>query len=173
MNNMWAGGSEPVYRAAQIAAYRRICDGIARHDLDATVSVYTEDVHYEEKTLRWDLHSRDEVRDQFGPWFAATSELAQYPLDSIHAADRAAFLWRLTGTLHSGHRFNFPGTSLLTFTPDGQISHEVAMWNLVELPERAAKDMGLSPATAYGSFAAWAADGRGTAAARLADKHRS
>ncbi|MGD3112446.1 nuclear transport factor 2 family protein [Streptomyces sp. YGL11-2] len=137
-----------------------ICDGFARHDLDATVAVYTEDVHYEEKTLRWDLHSRNEVRDQYGTWFAATSELAMSPLDGIHAADRAAFLWRITGTLHSGHRIDFPGTSLFTFTPDGQISHEIVMWNLAELPERAAADMGLRPAAPYSLFAAWAANER-------------
>ncbi|MGD3110943.1 nuclear transport factor 2 family protein [Streptomyces sp. YGL11-2] len=173
MSDTSVAGPELAYRATQNAVVRRLCDGYARHDLDAVVSVYTEDVHYEEKTLRWDLHSRDEVRDQLGVWFAATSELTMSSLDSIHAAGRAGVLWRYTGTLHSGHRFDCPGMSQYTFTSDGQISHEIVMWNLADLPERAAKDMGLNPATPYSLFAAWAANGRGTAAARLADDVRA
>ncbi|GAA4894604.1 nuclear transport factor 2 family protein [Streptomyces coeruleoprunus] len=170
MNNTWAARAEPASRAAQIAAFQRQRDACAHHDLDAMVSVYTEGVHYEEKTLRWDLHSRDEVRDQFGVFFAATSELGLILLDSVHEADRAAFLWRFTGTLHSGPRFDVFGASQSTFTPDGRISHEIAVWNLAELPDRAAQDLGLNPATAYTPFTAWAANGRGTAAARLAKR---
>lgn len=78
--------SQLVYRTTQIAAFQRLCDGSARHDLDATMAVYTEDVHYEEQTLRW---------------------------------------------------------------------------NLADLPERAAEDMGLSPTGAYRPFVAQAANGRG------------
>ncbi|MGD3113007.1 nuclear transport factor 2 family protein [Streptomyces sp. YGL11-2] len=173
MNDARTSGSEQAYRAAQLAVFQRHCDGFARHDLDAVVSIYTANVHYEEKTLRWDLHSRDELRDQFGMIFAATSAMTSHRLDSIHAPDRAAFLWRFTGTLHSGQRVDFPGTSLLTFTGDGQVSHDFAMWNLAELPERAAKDMGLDLAAAYSPYVAWAADGRGTAAARLMDSYRA
>ncbi|MFG2715304.1 nuclear transport factor 2 family protein [Streptomyces goshikiensis] len=164
---------EPAYRALQLDVFRRHCDGFARHDLDAMVSIFAADVRYEEKTLRWDLYSRDEVRDQFGFIFAATSVMAVHRLDSIHAPDRAAFLWRFTGTLHSGQRVDFPGTSLFTFTPGGLVSHDLEMWNLAELPERAAKDMGLNPDAPYSSFVAWAANGRGTAAARLMDKYRT
>ncbi|MBT2434514.1 nuclear transport factor 2 family protein [Streptomyces sp. ISL-22] len=157
----------------QEAAFRRVCDAMGSHDLDALVSVYTEDVHFVDKTLRWDLHGRDELRDHFGLWFAATSRLGMSALDRVHAAGRAAFLWRTFGTVLSGQRFDVPGTSLFTFTAAGQISHETVQWNLADLPDQAARDMGLRPAAASELFVAPVANGRGTEAARLVERHRA
>ncbi|MBT2510719.1 hypothetical protein J7I98_33805 [Streptomyces sp. ISL-98] len=50
-----------MYRARQLAAFQRLCDGFDHHDLDAWESVYTNDTHYEDKALHWDLHGRDEA----------------------------------------------------------------------------------------------------------------
>ncbi|MFJ1753503.1 nuclear transport factor 2 family protein [Kitasatospora sp. NPDC088134] len=165
--------AEPAYQAAQLATYQRHCEGWNRHDLDAALSIYTDDAHYEEKSLRWDLHGLDEIRDQFGPWFANTSDTRCWVEDSVHAPDRAAFMWRVTGLHVSGHRFDLPGISLLSFTPDWQVSHDVALWNLADLPEQAAKDIGIDTAAAYGIPIRAAANGRGTSAARIADSLRT
>lgn len=80
-------------------------------------------------------------------------------------------MWHFTCTLHTGRRIDFPGTSLMSITPDGQISHEIALWSLADVPYPAAADLGLHPAVSYQVAVKTAADGRGTSAARPANSY--
>ncbi|MFF9771871.1 nuclear transport factor 2 family protein [Streptomyces sp. NPDC014636] len=136
----------------RIAAFQRIYDGINADDLDAAVASYAPDVHYEETSLYWDLHSRQEVRENFGPWFSYAALHAEL-VDGIETGQRAAVQWRFSGEIRAalpgvwptqaiGRQFSFLGTTMATFNEEGLISHAVEVWNLAEL----LKQVGTLPA---------------------------
>ncbi|MFJ5998572.1 hypothetical protein [Streptomyces sp. NPDC092370] len=57
-------------------------------------------MHYEETSLYWDLHSRQEVREIFGPWFSYAALHAEL-VDGIETGQRAAVQWRFSGEIRA------------------------------------------------------------------------
>ncbi|MFJ9690791.1 nuclear transport factor 2 family protein [Kitasatospora sp. NPDC101183] len=126
-----------------VMMYRRAFEAVNAQDLDATVSAAAPDIHYQETTLGWDLHSKDELRAAYAAWVDCARTHVDC-LDSFEAGQRAALHWRYTGLITAampgvwpdsavGRRFSFVGTSLVRVNDQGLVAHVTETWNLAAL----------------------------------------
>jgi steroid delta-isomerase-like uncharacterized protein len=126
-----------------IALFKELYEAINCDDLDRAVAVYAPDVHYVERCLGWDLHSRQQVKEYFGPWFRFAALSAEME-DAFATDQRVASAWRFSGTIQEelpgiwgpdavGKNFSFSGVTLAVFTSDGLIGEAVEYWNRADL----------------------------------------
>lgn len=122
------------------AVFQELIDGLNARDLERAVSCYSDNVHYEEPGLGWDLNGRDEVRAMYGPWFV-NAELAATLDNAFATGDRGAFQFTMSGTILKelpglwpatavGRVFSVRVAGVARLNADGLMTELVLYWDL-------------------------------------------
>ncbi len=107
------------------------------HDLPKLLSIFTDDVVYEDKTVGAVLHGKEKLRDFAQGWFKGLPDLSFTRTAYFIGGDRAAVEWVGTGT-HKGDMPGMPATNKVASVPgvsimecsDGKIKHDVDYWDM-------------------------------------------
>jgi steroid delta-isomerase-like uncharacterized protein len=107
------------------------------HDTPKLVSLFTDNVVYEDTTVHAVLHGKDEVRTFAEGWFKAIPDINFAFTSSVISGDRAAVAWQVTGTQKgdlpgmsaSNKTFNIAGVSLMECA-GGKIKRNVDYWDM-------------------------------------------
>jgi steroid delta-isomerase-like uncharacterized protein len=68
------------------------------HDLPKLVSLFADNVVYEDTTVHTVLHGKDELRSFAAGWFKAFPDISFALTSTIISGNRAAVAWQVTGT---------------------------------------------------------------------------
>lgn len=112
--------------------------GWSSRDVDQLLSVFTDDVVYEDVPLGLVLHGKEELRAFATGFFNGfPTDLKAVITTNVVDGDRGASQWRFTGT-HTGDMQNMPasnksmdfrGASIYEFQ-GGKIKHKIDFWDL-------------------------------------------
>ena len=114
----------------------RMVDGFNNHDLDAIMSLFTDDCVFESPRgpdpwgRRFDGQAA--VRDGLGARFTTIPDVHYGEGSHFVSGDRGASEWTLTGTTVEGERLAVRGCDLWTFRGD-KIALKDSFWKIVEL----------------------------------------
>ncbi|WP_044044226.1 ester cyclase [Caballeronia insecticola] len=111
------------------------------HDLPTLMTLFSDDVAYRDEPLKAQMNGKDELKDFASSFFSAFPDV-EFAANSpaIQSADRAAVVWRATGTHDgklldvdpSGKTIDVAGVSVMEFK-DGKIVRNVDYWDLATL----------------------------------------
>ncbi len=120
---------------AKLDILERMVDGFNAHDLDAIMSLFTEDCVFESPRgpEPWGrrFEGQDAVREGLGARFTTIPDVHYGEGSHFVAGDRGVSEWTLTGTTTDGVRLNVRGCDLWTFRDD-QVVVKNSFWKIVE-----------------------------------------
>jgi steroid delta-isomerase-like uncharacterized protein len=107
------------------------------HDLPKLVSLFADNVVYEDTTVHTVLHGKDELRSFAAGWFKAFPDISFALTSTIISGNRAAVAWQVTGTQKgdmpgmpaSNKSVNLPGVTLIE-CEGGKITHTADYWDM-------------------------------------------
>jgi ketosteroid isomerase-like protein len=113
----------------------QMLDGFNRHDLDAIMSLFSDDCVFESPRGGdpWGRRfvGKEEVADGLGARFEGIPDVHYGDDHHFVAGDRGASEWTLTGTTVEGERLEVRGCDLWTFRGD-EIVRKDSFWKIVE-----------------------------------------
>jgi ketosteroid isomerase-like protein len=113
----------------------RVAAGFNDHDLDAIMSLFTEDCVFESPRGPdpWGrrFQGQEEVRDGFAARFAGIPDVHYGDATHFVAGDRGVSEWLLTGTTTEGERIEVVGCDIWTFEGD-LVARKNSFWKIVE-----------------------------------------
>ncbi len=113
----------------------RMLDGFNRHDLDAIMSLFSDDCVFESPRgpAAWGRRfvGPQEVREGLGARFKGIPDVHYGDGNHFVSGERGASEWTLTGTTVDGDRLEVRGCDLWTFRGD-KIIRKDSFWKIVE-----------------------------------------
>jgi len=113
----------------------RMLDAFNRHDLEAIMSMFTEDCVFESPRGPdpWGRRfvGKSEVGDGLGARFRGVPDVRYEDGGHFVAGDRGASEWTLTGTTVEGETVRVRGCDLWTFDGD-RVTRKDSFWKIVE-----------------------------------------
>jgi len=121
--------------ATKLDVLERMLDAFNRHDLDAIMSLFTDDCVFESPRGpdSWGRRfvGTHEVREGLGARFAGIPDVHYGEGRHFVAGERGASEWTLTGTTTEGERLEVRGCDLWTFEGE-KIVRKDSFWKIVE-----------------------------------------
>ena len=119
----------------RLGVLERMVDGFNAHDLDAIMSLFTEDCVFESPRGReaWGrrFEGQGAVREGLGARFTTIPDVHYGDASHFVSGDRGVSEWTLTGTTTDGARLNVRGCDIWTFRDD-KIVVKNSFWKIVE-----------------------------------------
>jgi len=113
----------------------RMVEGFNAHDLDAIMSLFTEDCVFESPRgpEAWGrrFEGQDAVRDGLGARFTTIPDVHYGDAGHFVSGDRGLSEWTLTGTTTDGVRLDVRGCDIWTFRDD-KVAVKNSFWKIVE-----------------------------------------
>jgi steroid delta-isomerase-like uncharacterized protein len=120
------------------------------NDLPKLMSIFADDVIYEDKTVPAVLHGKEELRGFAEGWFKASPDMTFTLAHALISGNGAAVEWKVTGTQKgdmpgmapaSNKVYTIPGVSVMECV-DGKIKHNADYWDMAT----AMRQLGFLPA---------------------------
>jgi len=119
----------------RLAVLERMVDGFNAHDLDAIMSLFTEDCVFESPRgpQAWGrrFEGQGAVREGLGARFTTIPDVHYGDGSHFVSGDRGVSEWTLTGTTTDGIRLNVRGCDIWTFRDD-RVVVKNSFWKIVE-----------------------------------------
>ena len=119
----------------RLAVLERMVDGFNAHDLDAIMSLFTEDCVFESPRgpQAWGrrFEGQGAVREGLGARFTTIPDVHYGDGSHFVSGDRGVSEWTLTGTTTDGVRLNVRGCDIWTFRDD-RVVVKNSFWKIVE-----------------------------------------
>jgi ketosteroid isomerase-like protein len=119
----------------RLVVLERMVDGFNAHDLDAIMSLFTDDCVFESPrgSQPWGrrFEGQDAVREGLGARFTTIPDVNYGNGSHFVSGDRGVSEWTLTGTTTDGIRLEVRGCDLWTFRDD-KVVVKNSFWKIVE-----------------------------------------
>ena len=119
----------------RLVVLERMVDGFNAHDLDAIMSLFTEDCVFESPRgpQAWGrrFEGQGAVREGLGARFTTIPDVHYGDGSHFVSGDRGVSEWTLTGTTTDGIRLNVRGCDIWTFRDD-RVVVKNSFWKIVE-----------------------------------------